>query len=961
MTKAIIKSMSDALNTDNAQEALLYLAQQSEANAIRLAKELNESFYNCSSSSISRSTSHLPKVGGQGQQQHYPIPLPASLQQQQQPSSLSSSSSSRMKRYPHNDNSLQTAKACTESILASLTKVASGGSQASSDLRTLETARRQTDTAAKDVKDALSLRQLASFAADALGARQYVDAVRAVSDYEQVHPSERAKIIAGSQSIRTHERTRDVLQRTVLEQYESAVSCGDLKGLSDLTPLLGMLDLAEKGVGLYLNYSQSTLANAMESDLNKSSVQGGQYDDHDEDGSAMAVCSKLAKIFNVAVTHLRHHLPMVAFSLGSADGDAALVQLVHAQVENRAIEIIRNFMGAKRLSTLHSKAKNVADRIEEQYLSGEELEEGVFGGEDGGGFMGMTSGSTSIPDKSSLSLEGMDDCGFKAELGTFMKVNARLDETALLMQHTESYERFIRHAVDEVNKARELRKRQAREEKKRNWMEQLLNEGKDATLEESGTFDMAEMKAQAGQRVQDVLPPQTQLSEVISEVGVYLCGMERALLLGNFQRAFFKISIPDDRNYTPITILKSNRPRNSAGCFALQTILVEECLYAAQQSTLRAFATGHSGTASVAANLCCDVLGRILLQFMSQRSEVSSALLKPGDGLISGQGGLGQAALSVMSTAQKGLSNAAKGRRGVVGSDANNEEERALMKRRIEEGIARSCASLNDLEVAIDYTKRLEEKLMSEMQSTFPPGKKATEQLQQCIKELSTVTDAYKSTSQDAAEHLVAIIMPRVRSIVSECVGQEATSGTSFMTSGTSVVSAIRMSYNLDDEAYEFAQISEGYMTRLCLLLDELLDPLKVHLAPALSDSVLLGIIGGASKRLEAAIKRSQFTTLGALALDSDIRYFINFVKDRVDSEALLSSATLYKTCNPLARLAQISHLMNVDDLEDVLDLISSSKRKNMWDLSLNDAKAFLNLRLDFESRKVNELLHISE
>jgi hypothetical protein len=87
----------------------------------------------------------------------------------------------------------------------------------------------------------------------------------------------------------------------------------------------------------------------------------------------------------------------------------------------------------------------------------------------------------------------------------------------------------------------------------------------------------------------------------------------------------------------------------------------------------------------------------------------------------------------------------------------------------------------------------------------------------------------------------------------------------------------------------------------------------------------------------------------------------MNFVKDRVDSEALLSSTTLYKACNPLSRLAQISHLMNVDDLDDVLDLISSSKRKNMWDLSLNDAKAFLSLRIDFESRKVNELLHISE
>jgi len=84
-------------------------------------------------------------------------------------------------------------------------------------------------------------------------------------------------------------------------------------------------------------------------------------------------------------------------------------------------------------------------------------------------------------------------------------------------------------------------------------------------------------------------------------------------------------------------------------------------------------------------------------------------------------------------------------------------------------------------------------------------------------------------------------------------------------------------------------------------------------------------------------------------------------VKDRVAAEALTSSTTLYKACNPLARLTQVTHLMNVDDLEDVLDLISASKRQNMWDLSLNDAKAFLNLRVDFESRKVNELLQMSD
>lgn len=97
------------------------------------------------------------------------------------------------------------------------------------------------------------------------------------------------------------------------------------------------------------------------------------------------------------------------------------------------------------------------------------------------------------------------------------------------------------------------------------------------------------------------------------------------------------------------------------------------------------------------------------------------------------------------------------------------------------------------------------------------------------------------------------------------------------------------------------------------------------------------------------------------MALDSDIRYFINFVKERVDAQVLTSNTSLYKSCNPLARLAQISLLMNVDDLDDVLDLITSSKRKKMWDLTLGDCKTFLTLRVDFETRKVNELLQMSD
>ena len=80
--------------------------------------------------------------------------------------------------------------------------------------------------------------------------------------------------------------------------------------------------------------------------------------------------------------------------------------------------------------------------------------------------------------------------------------------------------------------------------------------------------------------------------------------------------------------------------------------------------------------------------------------------------------------------------------------------------------------------------------------------------------------------------------------------------------------------------------------------------------------------------------------------------------KDRLQStEFNASNLALCNACTPLSRLLQIAKLMNLDDLEDVLDLISSSKRKGNWDLKIEDSKAYLSLRVEFEQSLVEQLL----
>ena len=1027
------RSMADSLTFASPEEALRSLAAQSESLALDLARDLDGLLVGGSAGAGSSSSSG----GGAGPFRPLPDSIAKAAAAAAAASSDGNGNNNTTENFDDSDaylystdpgSKLQTALVCSESILSSLTKVASGGSKASTEMRSLENERREVDDEADAIAAALRLRQLASGAADALTGRRYADAVKMVAEFDRImeatanlggdaitasegkedgddddndddnddrpQPLPTPLQIAGTHTHSSYSQTRSVLRQSILERYEQAITNSNIHSISELTPLLGLLDLADKGVGLYLRYSQSELnkhmnlskesevedkqrkldaqmqAQAFGSEQRISRAEQRRRDEAREAlGKRVTVCTKLAKIYNAAVTHLRHHLPMVTYALGVADGDAALVQLVHLEVEKRAVQLIRDYAQDRQLGEYESRAERVAQMIEDRYVNGmgvEELLQGAAGiGIDAYGplqMMGLGSAEVN-PDAARAQLE-QNDCGFRAEVGRLADVDAMMDEAALLLQHTESYERFVRHGCDEVNKARKLRLEQKREEERRKKREE---EARRAGGAQSTMFSGDDEERKDGDGAEpdykpiEILPPHTQLNEIVSEVGGHYSVLERCLLLASMQRAFLTASFPDDRNYTPLATLSATeaRPPQSSGYRALQTSVVEECLYAAQRSTLRAFATGHVGTASAAANFCTDSLGRVLLSVLTRRAELGIDTLKPGEGLLPGQGGMGAAALAaVRDTALRGVGRA---KESAIYDEA---AEKALVQQRITIGVARACANLNDMEVAIDYTRRLMDKFMSETQN-YPRGHE-TEQLRMCIKGLDTVIESFRTNSDRTVDVLIEILAPRIRSIVNEAVGQEsavASGATSFLVGGTTTTTraTARMNYDLDDAAYELTQVSEGYMTKLCSSLDELVEPLRMHLAPRLADALVLGILGAASRRLESSIKRSKFTALGAISLDSDVRYLVNYAKGHIDSPELSSNVALYSACNPLARMVQISLLMNVDDLEDVLDLIASSKRKGNWDIKLDDAKALLSLRAEFEGRKVNELLQVED
>jgi hypothetical protein len=862
----IPKTMAEALESESPAEALLALSEASAIKADELAEELNLEL------------------------KTFVVELPATLSK--------------------DTDEISTSIACADSILESLTKIASGGTQASQEIRTLEEEKRVLEKQAQDVETALSLRRNSDLAAEALSSQKYDIAAKAVHEYTEHkrlnRHTPRALAYAGEYTVQQMETTQRVLRETLLQRYQIAVQSSSLQMLGDLTPLLSMVDMEKEGVSLYLQYLQNILQHDLEeakqvkaapepapNGMPQSRASKKREEERIKKAPLAPPYVQMARVYNTAVTTLRHHLPMVSHFLHKADGDAAVVQLIHVQVEQAVIPLFHFYFQDRQLNAVARNSQRIYSLLEERYVGRLDSL--------------LSSGDESLTND-------MDDCGFRMEVGTLADVDGAMEEAALCLQHAESYQRFVQHTVKEVNKARHLRFEQEREAKR------LERE----RAEWATGMAQAPIASRDAPYVQlDILPGHTRLMEVVAELGGYYSGIERCLLLASMQRAFS--SAPQFNEIT-----------NSA---ALKTSLVDTCLFAARRSAQRAFATGHCGTASAMTNFCGDTLGGVLLEVMTRRAQDSGVQkLKPGDGLL--EGGLSLFTAPLMK------------------SQADDEATRHY---KMQQGIGRACATLNDLDVAFHHVADLEKMLFNSIQQGFPPSSEA-EQLKACVKNLTPIQDSFKVAATDIVENLVDILRPRVRSLVSDAVGSEASTGASFMTSSVGKDrTTVRMNYNLDDAGFQMSQISEGYMSRLCLNLQDMMRPLKAHLTPRLADSLVLGVLGTVAKRLEGSLRRCQFTALGALSLDSDMRDLLAFAKDFVSSEEYSNTMTLYRACTPLARLLQIAKLLNVDDLEDVVDLISSSKRKGNWDLKLEDAKAYLSLRVEFEGRKVNELLSIEE
>lgn len=859
------KSMAEALDWEDPGAALRAISRSSQEKAVQLAEDLRAEL------------------------ETYRLDLPEILKTLRE------------------DHPVNNATACADSIFHTLTKIASGGSQASQEIRQLENEKQEMEEHAAAIQTALMLRKNSDRCLQAMQTHQYAaaaDSIRPWLDWKQDDNSDpRIRAYAGEYCLQQLANTYIQLRESLLKQYEVAVGKGDLQILGQLTPVLGKIQLEKEAVQLYLQFLKTNLESSIKDAWKQQETPKGQ--------SVPPPYAPMARIFNIAVACLRHHLPMVSHYLHRADGDAAVLQLVHVQVEESVLPLLDLYQNDRQLQSVSRNAQRIYAALEERYTG------------------------RSLVDESENDED--DDCGFSVHIGSLVDTDGAMEETALCIQHTESYLRFIQHTCQEVNKARKFRFERAQRQAKLERERQEWASGK-GSKEEDEEDEYATM---------EILPSSTPLHEAVAELGGQYASIERCLLLASMQRAFVA---PDTspKYYRPLSTSKLSSSK------ALQTSVVETCMYAARRGTHRAFATGHTGTASAATNFCADCLTGVLVEVLSHRAEESGvALLKPGEGLLVGSAGIFNASNLI--------------RQGTQVAKPGHPKDGLIRQQQLNDGVAKACAIINDLEVAAHHVEQLESTLAGAIEKGFPPDTHDTEQLKLCVKAFGPVRQSFIVASDGTIESLESVLRQRVRTIVGEAVGGEGSSAAAFM--GSSVMvggkgtdkTVVRINYNLDEDSYNLMQLGEGYIARMCSLLDELFEPLRTYLAPRLWDNLLLQIISTAAKRLETSLKKCVYTALGGLALDSDMRDLLSFTKERLNGTEYGSNLAVIRACSPLARLLQISKLLSVDDVEDVLDLVSSHKRKGNWDLKLEETKYFLSQRVEFESSKINDLLRLPD
>ncbi|XP_029840980.2 conserved oligomeric Golgi complex subunit 4 [Ixodes scapularis] len=248
----------------------------------------------------------------------------------------------------------------------------------------------------------------------------------------------------------------------------------------------------------------------------------------------------------------------------------------------------------------------------------------------------------------------------------------------------------------------------------------------------------------------------------------------------------------------------------------------------------------------------------------------------------------------------------------------------------VEKARAVFLTTLNNVEMAHEYIKTLASSLQEDLQKSFSSAtEQETAKLESCLADLSNSALKFQSLlSSGVSELCNTAVKPHIKSWAD-----------TFQATDHSLTEDDFTSYEANDGIRPFLQT-------FIVTLDGVLKSFKDDLIPANYDSLVNLTAAETTFQLEKTIFKSSFNRLGGLQFDKELRYLISY----------MTSVTTWSIRDKFSRVSQISTLLNMEMVSEILDIWGTNAGPMTWRLTPAEVRQVLSLRNDFRQEDIRRL-----
>lgn len=693
------------------------------------------------------------------------------------------------------------------------------------------------------------------------------------------------------------EEVRRQLATVARARCQEALQKGDHATVVRFTRLFPALGLAQEGLESFASYLRGLISKRAREDFGALSDGLARATDPAQTGTLFA--ETLSNIFRDAATAVEENRRMLSERFGP-QGLVHVSKAVHAEVEGRAIAVLRRFLEVRRVEQTQQQITQRPRRVMTQ----------------------------SPPQPSAASASGEED-----PLDP-RRVETLIEDLVGLIRRGEDYLGYIVLQLRDALVASQLQQdiQQAQQ--------QLSPQGAAtaaATATGADPTSAATTQAEASVRPG---PLNVLLRELLGgSLVLTRCSLQRlrarAAAAAPCFRAGHYMSL--EEFYLDETVRKAIRLDERVEG-SLTTSMVDDVFFLLLKASRRALATGSAQCASAVISQINNVLCNQFRGALEARLQGGPARLLAAMPPVSQEEAdlreIAGRALGGRAPEEEALDHAA----AINNLDVSSEYVRKLkMELEVGEMAARDrsvwlgwavlCRELHVYLFLLPQMRACRSRMSQGLSERLYAGSaKDRDRVEGVLSDLQKTAGDLRAWAQQCIEQVSRALQPQVRPLLDELAG---------------------VSYELTEIQYARNEADDSWWARIVL---ESLRRGLVWLQPLLSPAVFDGLVGSlleaVGSRVEALLLQKRFNQLGGLQLDRDVRTLVQGFSD-------LTQRTVR---DKFARLGQMATILGLEEASEVIEYWGEGKASITWRLTSAEVKQIMALRRDFRPEAIGSL-----